>query len=74
MDQICVLKWTESQICRVKYLGNDRVYFLDYGSESELELDAILVPISKKCLEMLPFQAIRCTLANIKPNEGKKKK
>ena len=73
LNQICILKWTENQVCRVQFLGDNWVRFVDYGNEYEMESEAILIPISKKSLEILPFQAIKCSLAHVKPFEGKNK-
>ena len=70
LNQICVLKYNEQQVCRVQYLGNNYVNFVDYGSEVEVEPGSNLAPISKKSLDLLPFQAIKCSLAYVEPNEG----
>ena len=70
LNQICVLKYNEHQVCRVQYLGNNYVNFVDYGSEAEVEPGSNLAPISKKSLDLLPFQAIKCSLAYVEPNEG----
>ena len=51
-------------------LGNNYVNFVDYGSEAEVEPGSNLAPISKKSLDLLPFQAIKCSLAYVEPNEG----
>ena len=70
IGQICIGQYGGcAQICRVKYLDENFVNFLDYGSQWDLN-GGNLAPISKKNLEKLPFQAIHCKLSKIQPING----
>ena len=78
-QQICISKCDEIY-CRVQYLlddndndqANEELYLVDYGWYSPIQ--SKLVPISKQSLEVLPFQAIRCSLAHVKPNDDDNEK
>ena len=70
-NQICIAK-NDGVHYRVQYLiddqGNEEIFLVDFGWYAAIESG--LVPISKQSLEVLPFQAIRCSLADVKPNDG----
>ena len=55
-----IVKWDEEQYYRVEYLEDmNELFFVDFGYIESLPEDMTLVPITKLCLERLPFQAIR---------------
>ena len=65
-DQIYICQY-DDQYCRVKYLNEEEVLFVDYGSIEKFP-NTRLVPISRTLHDQLPFQAIKCSLKNIVPN------
>ena len=69
-EQICISNCNEGKHCRVQYLEDTQELFLvDQGWYTHANHK--LVPISKAALEVLPFQAIRCSLAQVQPkSEG----
>ena len=71
-QQICISKCDE-MYCRVQYLfdddkDNEELFLVDFGWYTGIQ--SKLVPISEQSLKLLPFQAIRCSLAHVKPKDG----
>ena len=68
-EQICISNCNEGKCCRVQYLEETQELFLvDHGWYTDYTpSNHKLVPISKATLETLPFQAIRCSLAQVQP-------
>uniref|UniRef100_A0A8C5Q4P6 Tudor domain containing 1 n=1 Tax=Leptobrachium leishanense TaxID=445787 RepID=A0A8C5Q4P6_9ANUR len=57
--------WYRARVTKVSKTGKTKVCFLDYGNREEVTADQIC-QIPSQFLE-LPFQAIRCSLAGVKP-------